>query len=104
MDSYRIAGAPEAQDDDELIYATHPAPPGTYIVYAQKDGSTHRSTVVLWGVLDVGIAVPITLSGVWDGVGNRNNFVLHPDGSCSKYEEDWPTLAEAIDAVRQYGD
>lgn len=53
-------------------------------MYAQKDGSTERTTVLLWGVLDDGMAAPITLSGVGDGVGNENNFVLHPDGSCGK--------------------
>lgn len=104
MQIYRIASVPDGKESDELIYATHPAQSRTYIVYAQKDGSTHRSTVVLWGVLDDGTAVPITLSGVWDGVGNRNNFVLHSDGSCSKYEEEWATLEEAIEAVRKYAD
>src|SRR5690348_8184731 len=99
-----MVGAPEAKEVSSLLYATHPAPPGTYIVYAQKDGSTQRSTVVLWGVLDDGAAVPITLSGVWDGAGNRNNFVLHPDGTCSKFEEDWPTIEEAIEAVKEFGE
>ena len=32
-----------------------------------KDGSHHKAAVVLWGVLEDGTAVPITLGGVWDG-------------------------------------
>lgn len=104
MDSYRMAGAPDAQQADQVIYSTHPAPPGTYIVYARKDGSTLRTAVLLWGVLDDGTAVPITLSGVWEGVSNQNNFVLHPDGSCGKFEDSWETIEEAIEAVQQYAD
>jgi len=97
-----MAGAPDAEHINQVIYATHPTPVGTYIVYAEKDGTTHRTAVVLWGVLDDGAAVPITLSGAWDGVANQNSFVLHPDGSCSKFEESWDTVEEAIEAVRQY--
>lgn len=101
MDTYRMAGAPDAKDDNSIIYATHPAPTGTFIVYAHKDGSTFRSAVVLWGVLDDGMAVPITLSGVWDGVANRNNFVLHPDGTCGNFEGNWDTLGEAVEAAKE---
>jgi hypothetical protein len=99
-----MIGAPDAERVEQLIYATHPAAPKTYIVYAQKDGSILRTTVVLWGVLDDGTAVPITLSGVWDGVSNQNNFVQHPDGSCGKFEDSWETIEEAIQAVQQYAD
>lgn len=97
-----MAGAPDTKEADFLVYATHPAPPGTYIVYAHRDGSTDRTAVLLWGALDDGTVVPITLSGVWDGVGNRNNFVLHPDGSCGKFEENWATIDEAIEAVKEF--
>ena len=89
---------------DDLLFATHPAPEGTYVVYANKDGSTHRTVVVLWGVLQDGTAVPITLSGVWDGVSNQNNFVLHPDGHCSAHEECWTTIEEAVETVRLRAD
>lgn len=99
MTGYRMSTATSGNADAELIFASHPAPVGTYIVYAQKDGSTHRSVVVLWGVLDDGTAVPITLSGVWDGVTNGNSFVLHPDGRCSAYEECWDTIEEAVAAA-----
>jgi hypothetical protein len=99
---YRIHASPNP-GDAELIYATHPAPAGTYIVYANEDGSTSRTPVLLWGVLDDGTAVPITLSGVWDGVSNQNNFVLHPDGLCGKYQEEWSDIKEAVEALRQFG-
>lgn len=99
-----MRGAPDSKADDLTIYATLPALPGTYIVYANRDGSTERSTVVAWGVLEDGAVVPLTISGAWDGVANRNNFVLHPDGSCGKYEQGWSTLEEAVEAVRQHGD
>lgn len=104
MDIYRMAGAPDAKEVDQIIYATHPATSGTYIVYAQKDRSISRTPVLAWGVLDDGTTVPITLSGVWDGVSNQNNFVLHPDGSCGKFEESWDTVEEAIEAIKQYGE
>lgn len=104
MTFYRMATAAGDQSDAELIYETHPAQTGTFIVYAQQDGTTHKSGVVLWGVLEDGTAVPITLSGVWDGVSNRNNFVLHPDGHCSAYEESWNTIEEAVQAVRLRAD
>lgn len=104
MDNYRMVGAPDAKNANQLIYATHPAAAGTYIVYVQKDGSLDRTPVLLCGVLDDGAAVPITLSGVWDGVSNQNNFVLHPDGSCGKFEESWESVEEASVAVREFGD
>lgn len=104
MDTYKMVSAPDAEDATWSIYATHPAPAGTYIVYARKDGSTTRTPVLLWGVIEDGMAVPITLSGVWDGTSNRNSFVLHPDGSCGKFEEDWASLEEASEAMRKYDD
>ena len=102
MDTYRMLSAADAKDASFVLHATHPAPVGTYIVYALKDGSTHQTAVLLWGVLNDGIAVPITLSGVWDGVGNTNSFVLHPDGTCGRFEEDWATLAEAVEVLKQF--
>jgi hypothetical protein len=104
MTIYRMATAAGDQPDAELIYATHPAQGDTFIIYAQQDGTTHKTVVVLWGVLEDGTAVPITLSGVWDGVSNRNNFVLHPDGHCSAYEESWNTIEEAVETVRLRAD
>lgn len=104
MENYRMVGAPDAENANQLIYATHRASAGTYIVYAHKDGSMDQTAVLAWGILDDGTAVPITLSGVWDGVSNQNNFVLHPDGSCGKFEEGWGTIEEALEAVRQYAD
>lgn len=104
MSKYWMRGAPGAVSGDTAIHATHPALPGTYIVYARKDGATERTPVLLWGVLDDGVAVPITLSGVWDGVSNRNNFVLHPDGSCGKFEENWDSIEDAVAALRHHGD
>jgi hypothetical protein len=99
-----MVGAADANQASSNIHATHPAQPGTYIVYAHKDGSTDRTAVVLWGVLDDGTAVPLTLSGVWDGVANRNNFVLHPDGTCGKFEENWDTLEDAVQGVEEFHD
>ena len=45
-----MVGAPDAKQASLLIYATHPAPVGTYIVYAHKDGSTDRTPVTLWEI------------------------------------------------------
>ena len=102
MDNYRMFGAPDAKDVEQIIYASQPASAGTYIVYAEKDRTISRTPVVLWGVLDDGTTVPLTLSGVWDGVSNQNNFILFPDGSCGKYQENWESIDEAIDGVKQY--
>lgn len=99
-----MAGQPEKNEGDLIIYATHPAPAGTYILYVQKDGNTHREPVLCWGVSDNGIVVPLTLSGAWDGVSNENNCVLHPDGSCGKFEMTWPTMDAAVEALRGFGE
>ncbi len=96
---------PEARGiTSEIIMATHPAQPGTFIIYVHKDGSYQQTPVVLWGVDQHAIAVPITLSGVWEGVANSNMCVLHPTGQCSRYEDHWPTLGEAINALSSAGD
>jgi hypothetical protein len=97
MVNYRMLGVDPAKEYDEaVLFATHPAPPGTFVAYAHKDGTSSRTPVVLWGVLQDGLPVPITLSGVWDGVSNRNSFVLHPDGSCSAFEKEWSSLDQAV--------
>src|SRR4051812_2839607 len=102
MTNYRMAGIGKDQDfEEEVIVATHPAPAGTFIVYAHKDGSHDMVPVVLWGALQDGTPVPISLTGAWDGVENRNNFVLHPDGYCSAYEKSWASLDLAVTATRE---
>jgi hypothetical protein len=99
--NYRMLGFSRDEDfDDYLIVATHPAPPGTFLVYANKDGSSTRVPVILWGVQQDASPMPITMSGVWDGVSNRNSFVLHPDGSCSAYERSWDSVEAAINEMR----
>ena len=103
MPKYRVAGAVHGGDKETIpIVATHPAPEGTRIVYAQPDGTHFRSTVVLWGVLEDGVAVPITLSGVWDGCENENIFVLHPDGSCSRFDDCWAHIDDAVEARKSF--
>lgn len=96
MGNYRMAGY-GGEFNEELLLATHPAPVGTFIVYAKKDGSAgHKVAVVLWGVLQDGSPVPITMSGVWDGVEQANVCVQHPDGSCSNFDNAWPSLEVAL--------
>lgn len=100
---YRLIGTEKLEESEyEIVAATHSACDGTYIVYAFDDGSHHKTPVVLWGVLKHGAAVPITLGGVWDGVANRNVFVLHPDGSCSNFESSWSCLGDAIAEMKAY--
>lgn len=84
------------------IVATHPAPVGTYLVYAHHDAPPSRVPVVLWAVMPDGSPEPITMSGVWDGVENANSFVLHPDGSCSSYERVWDNLEEAVEEMKAF--
>lgn len=106
MPNYNMIGVdPEiakADNNMELLVATHPAQPGTSVAYAYKDGTSHTVAVVLWGVLRDGTPVPITLSGVWDGVSNRNIFVLHPDGTCSTFDQSWRSLAEAVEELKAF--
>jgi hypothetical protein len=83
-----------------MLVTTHPAAVGTHLVYAHQDGTAHRVPVVLWGVLQDGSPVPITMSGVWDGVQNDNVFILHPDGSCSAFEKAWASLDEAVNEMK----
>jgi hypothetical protein len=100
MVDYRIAHTSDLEDMDfETLISTHPAPVGTFIVCAEPSGKHHKTAVVLWGVLKDGTPVPITLTGVWDGASNTNNFVLHPGGSCSKYEGAWDSLEQAAKAM-----
>jgi hypothetical protein len=104
MTSYTMFDPDVRETKSEIIMATHPAQPGTFIIYARKDGSYEQTPVVLWGVDQHATAVPITLSGVWDGVTNRNMCVLHPTGQCSRYEDYWSTLGDAIDALSSADD
>jgi hypothetical protein len=96
--TYRMQGVAKDEDIDfDVVVTTHPAQPGTYVVYAHRDGTSHRVPVILWGVLLDGSPVPITLDGVWDDTGgNPNKFVLFPDGRCGAFEENWDTLEAAI--------
>jgi hypothetical protein len=80
------------------------APSGTFIVYAFKDGSHHKVPVVLWGLPDHGVPVPYTLTGTTEESTNRNRFILHPDGTCSDYDQSWASLDEAIEEMKQYDD
>ena len=102
MANYRMPGAPE-EWDEKLLLATHPAPVGTYIVYALKNGGRPKSPVVLWGVQQDGTPVPITLSGAWDGCdeGNANAFVLHPDGRCSTFDHSWDNIDLACEEMKE---
>jgi hypothetical protein len=105
MSLYRMSTAPaDIEDGDELIYATNPAHPGSYVVSVSKDGSINRTPVLCWGVLSAGDVVPLTLGGVWDGASDSSNqCVLHPDGSCSTYNSNWPTLVEAVEDLKKHG-
>ncbi|HEX8443299.1 MAG TPA: hypothetical protein VF631_06605 [Allosphingosinicella sp.] len=100
MADYKLQGFENETFNEFMLVATHPAPVGTHLVYAHKDGSSHRVPVVLWGVLQDGSPVPITMSGVWDGVQNDNVFILHPDGYCSALERSWTSLEEAVGEMK----
>lgn len=99
MDSYVMKGG-EVEKDDMVIFATVPAAAGTRIVYVYSDGDTQFTDVIAWGFLEDASAVPITLSGPWDGTTNNNKCVQHPSGFCQLNEEDWPSLALAIETLR----
>ena len=100
-DRYTMQEAGKSNQEEDVIVATHPAHPGTFLVYAFEDGSTNKVPVILWGVLEDGTPVPITMTGVWDGTSNRNRFVLHPSGECGDYENEWDNLEAAIEEVRK---
>ena len=100
MADYKLQGFENETYNEFMLVATHPAHPGTFLVYANRDGSSHQVPVILWGVQQDGAPVPITLAGVWDGVQNDNVFVLQPDGYCSTSDQSWPTLAEAVEEVK----
>lgn len=103
--TYKMMGTERLDElDVETLVTTHPAPPGTFVIYAHKDGSHNRTPAVLWGVLMDGTPVPITLSGVWDGTVNRNKFVLHPDGYCSDFDNSWDTLDAALAEMKAHDD
>lgn len=96
MTSYKISGAGAIDPTEGVIIATHPAQPGTFIVYATKSPVLERAPVVLWGVDQYGCAVPITMSGPWDEASNTNSFVLHPSGDCSRYDRNWADISAAV--------
>lgn len=100
MAEYRLLGSDEVSKG-ELIVSTHPAQPGTCLVYAHADGTHQIVDVVLWGVLADGVAVPITMAGVWDGTSNENKFVLHPSGRCGTYDREWESLGEALSEMKE---
>ena len=100
MADYRLQGFENETYNEYMLVATHPAPAGTFIVYAHRDGTSHQVPVILWGVQQDGAPVPITLSGVWDGVENDNVFILHPDGYCSSSENSWANLQQALDEMK----
>jgi len=101
MPSYKVHGA-GPNDPGDTIYATHPAAPGTVIVFAHKDGHQSKIEVALWGVLHDGTAVPITTGGVWNGTSNRNVFVQHPSGRCSNFDSAWDNALLAAKEMAQY--
>jgi hypothetical protein len=96
MADYRLQSFENETFNEFMLVTTHPAPPGTFLVYAHKDGSSHQVPVILWGVQQDGAPLPITFSGVWDGVTNENVFVLHPGGACSTLDRSWDTMEEAL--------
>lgn len=102
MEDYKLHAARDSDPSDfETIYHTHPAQPGTEVVYAETDSTCHSDDVILWGVLCDGSPVPITMGGVWDGTGNKNKFVRFPSGRCAGiFEESWNTVEAAIEAVK----
>lgn len=96
MTNYKISGAGDIDPTEGVIIATHPAQPGTFIIYASKQSVLERTPVLLWGVDQYGCAVPITMSGPWDEASNTNSFVLHPTGDCSRYDRNWPDVSAAV--------
>lgn len=49
MPYFRMADAPTGSKLDIVIYATHPAAPGTFLVHVNEDGSIVREPAILWG-------------------------------------------------------
>ena len=97
---YHLNGVTDPDDFDErVIYATHPALSGTFLVYANPDGSHTKTPVLLWGVQQDSSVVPITFNGAWEGVINKNSFVMHPSGHCSAVERTWDNLQDALDEM-----
>lgn len=100
--SYYIKGYDEFVEG--IIVSTHPAASGTYLVYADDVESDHRVPVLLWGVLTDASLVPITFDGPWDGVHNKNSFVLHPDGKCTAFGKSWDHLIDAIEEMKVFAE
>lgn len=99
MPKYRLYQLKPGETADlnefESILATHPALPGTYVVYFFTGGDMHKTPVLLWGVHGDCSLIPITFDGPWDGSEQANQCVLMPDGMCVRYEESWPSLEQA---------
>lgn len=87
-------------DDTNLhdggIIATHAAQPDTFIVYTSKGKAIERHPVILWGVSEHGVVVPMTMNGTWDDQADANSFVLFPSGDCSRYERIWANIDQAL--------
>ncbi|MBP2512226.1 hypothetical protein J3A66_000488 [Sphingomonas sp. PvP018] len=96
MDSVDDPMADDTNRNRGGIIATHPAQPGTFIVYASKGEVVERHPVIFWGVSEDGLAVPMTMNGTWDDIADANSFVLHPTGDCSRYERNWANLDQAV--------
>lgn len=100
MTDYHMKGSKDDVFDE--IQATHPAHPGTYLIYAFKDGEPLRENVILWAVHPCGELSPITMHGVWGGSNQTNICVLHPDGRCQSYDRVYASLDEAVADLKQY--
>lgn len=104
--NYVMHNSPECKPESDVICATHPAQPGTYLCWP-KDEATNffKEIVILWGVMEHGWLVPITVEGPWGGADDvtPNKFVLHPDGTCSSKDGDfWVNPDVALAFIRQH--
>jgi len=103
---YIMHNSPVANKDWEIICATHPAQPGTYMRWPNDDFTdAYKENVILWAVMEHGWVAPITMGGVWGGVdhGAENRFVQHPDGSC--HGDGWDActdLKEALEFLKKH--
>jgi len=96
MSSDPVSDLDDTESPRGGIIATHLAHPGTFIVFASKGKVVERHPVILWGVNEDGLAVPMTMNGTWDDIADSNSFVLFPTGDCSRYERNWPNLEHAV--------
>jgi|LULG01.1.fsa_nt_gb hypothetical protein len=101
MDDFRMASA-AADDDYTKVFATHPAQPGTYLVFAFKDETTLLENVIMWAVGFDCCLSPITMHGVWGGSHQSNICVLHPDGKCQTADRVYASLDEAVADLKKY--